>query len=103
MNYIGMLTNHKARGSGYAEILLEAGLAKKGCLKNIFPGKALAKTMFNVKVTVAALDRPLIDVFVEQTNTEIHPQALLDVIQVCNRNNVDASYKDESTNLLIQN
>ena len=66
MNYVGMLTNHKARGSGYAEILLEAGLAKKGCLKNILPGKALAKTMFNLKVTVAALDRPLIDVFADR-------------------------------------
>ena len=28
MNYIGVLTNHKPRGSGYAEILLEAGFAK---------------------------------------------------------------------------
>ena len=66
MNYIGMLTNHKARGSGCAEILLDAGLAKKGCLKNILPGKALAKTMFKLKVTVAALDRPLIDVFADR-------------------------------------
>ena len=54
--------------------------------------------MFNLKATVEALDRLLIDVFVEQTNTEIHPQALLDVIQACNRNNVDAAYTDESTN-----
>ena len=28
-NYIGMLTDHKARGSEYAEILLEAGLVEK--------------------------------------------------------------------------
>ena len=98
MNYIGMLANHKAWGSGYAEILLEAGLAEKGCLKNILSGKAFAKAMFNLKATVEALDRLLRDVFVEQTNTEIHPQALLDVIRACNRNNVDATYKDESTN-----
>ena len=49
MNYIGMLTNKKARGSGYAEILLEAGLAEKGCLKNILSGKAFAKAIFNLK------------------------------------------------------
>ena len=51
-----------------------------------------------MKATVEALDQLLIDVFVEQTKTQIYPQALLDVIQACNRNNVDAAYKDESTN-----
>ena len=35
MNYIGMLTNEKERDSGHAEILLEADLAEKGCLKSI--------------------------------------------------------------------
>ena len=102
MNYFGMLANHKAGGSGYAEILLEAGLAEKGCLKNILSGKTFPKAVSNLKATVEALDRLLIDVFVEQANTKIHPQALLDVIQACNRNDVDAAYKDESTNLLIQ-
>ena len=97
-----MLKNHNARGSWYAEILLEAVLAEKSWLKNILSGKAFAKAMFNMKATVEALDRLVIDVFVEQTNTEMHSQALLDVIQACDRNNVDAAYKDESTNLLIQ-
>ena len=55
-----------------------------------------------MKANVKALDRLLIYVIVEQTNTEIHPQALLDVIQTCNRNKVDAAHKDESTNPLIQ-
>ena len=77
MNYIGMLKNHKARGSGHAEILFATGLAEKRCLKNILSGKAFAKATFNLK----ALDRLLIDVFVEQRNTEIHPQAPLEVIQ----------------------
>ena len=35
MNYTDMLTNHKARSSGYADIPLEAGLAEKGGLKHI--------------------------------------------------------------------
>ena len=38
-----MLTNYKAQGSRYAEILLEAGLAEKGCLKNFLAGKAFAE------------------------------------------------------------
>ena len=102
MNYIGMLTNHKARGSGYAEVLLEAGLVEKGCLKHILSGKAFAKAMFNLKATVEALERLLLDVFVEQTNTEIRPQALLNVILTCNRQSIDAALNDESTNHLMQ-
>ena len=43
MNYIGMLTDHKAQGSRYAEILLVAGLAEKGCLRHILSGKMFAK------------------------------------------------------------
>ena len=102
MNYIRVLKNHKSWRFVYAEILLEAGLAEKDCLKNILSRKAFAKAMFNLKVTVEALDLLLIVVFVEQRNTEIHPQALVDVIQACNRNNLDAAYKDNSTNLLIR-
>ena len=45
MNYIGMLTNHKAWGYGYAEFLLETDLAENGCLKNILSGKAFAKAI----------------------------------------------------------
>ena len=67
MNYIGMLTNHKVRGSRYAEMLLEAGLPEKGCLKHILSGKAFAKAIFCLKATAEALDRFLFDVFVEQT------------------------------------
>ena len=43
MNYMGMVTAHKCRGSGYAEILLEANLATSSCLKSILSGKAYAK------------------------------------------------------------
>ena len=67
MNYIGMVTDIKARGFEYAEILLEGELAEKGCLKHILSGKAFAKAIFCLKATVEALDRLLFDVFVEQT------------------------------------
>ena len=91
MNYIGMLTNHEAWSSRYVEILLEAGLAEKGCLKHILSGKAFAKAIICHKATVEALDRLLFDVFMEQTSTEIHPQALLDMILTCNRQSVDSA------------
>ena len=102
MDYIGMLTDQKARGFGYAEILLEAGLAEKGCLKHILSGKAFAKAIFCLKATVESLDRLLFDMFVEQTNIEIRPQTLLDTILTCNRQGVDSALNDESTNRLIQ-
>lgn len=40
MNYMGMITGHKCRGSGYSEILLEAQLVTSGCLKSVLSGKA---------------------------------------------------------------
>ena len=83
-------------------MLLEAGLAEKGCLKHILFGKAFAKAIFFLKDTVESLDRLLLDVFVEQANTEIRPQALLDTILSCNRLSVDSALNDELTNSLIQ-
>ena len=38
MNYIGMLTKKKCSGSGYAEILIEAGLVTTGCLQSVLSG-----------------------------------------------------------------
>jgi hypothetical protein len=46
MNYIGMITNHKMRGSGYTEILFEAQLVTSGSLKGVLSGKAYAKALF---------------------------------------------------------
>ena len=43
MNYTGMITNHKMRGSGYTEILLEAQLVTSGSLKGVLSGKSYAK------------------------------------------------------------
>ena len=102
LNYADMLTDHKGQGSEYVEVLLEAGLAEKGCLKHVLSRKAFAKAIFWLKATVKALDRHLFIVFVEQTNTEIRPQALLDTILTCNRQSVDNALNGESTTRLIQ-
>ena len=65
MNYIGMLTGHKMRGSVQSEILQEAGLVTKGCIKNVLSGKAFAKALFNLKATNEALERMLLEVYCE--------------------------------------
>ncbi|KAK3748756.1 hypothetical protein QZH41_020323 [Actinostola sp. cb2023] len=38
MNYMGMVTGNKCRGSGYSEILIEAGLVTSGCLTSVLKG-----------------------------------------------------------------
>ena len=42
MNFIGTLANHKMWRSGYADIIEEARIVKKGCMKNMLNGKAFA-------------------------------------------------------------
>ena len=104
MNYIKMLTGKKARGSGYAEILLESRLVESsGCLKSVLSGKAFSKALFNLKATVEAFDRLLFDVFVEEEeDLEVRPQALLDLIQNCNRQQLDVTLEDVSTKELMR-
>ena len=57
MNYIGMLTGHKMRGSGYAEILIEAQLVTTGSLKGVLSGKGYAKSLFCLKTVCEAMER----------------------------------------------
>ena len=49
MNYLGMVTGNKCKGSGYSEILLEAELVTTGCLSTVLKGKAYAKALFCLK------------------------------------------------------
>ena len=103
MNYIGMLTGHKMKGSGYAEILFKAQLVKNGSLKGVLSGKAYAKALFCLKTVSEAMERLLIERFVEEAHIPIDdPAALLEVTQSCNRQNLDQALKDESTVNLIR-
>ena len=43
MNYMGMVTGHKCRCSGYAEILIEAALVTSGCLRSVLMGRHMLK------------------------------------------------------------
>ena len=49
MNFIGMFTNHKMWGSGYAETTEAGQLVTKDYIKNVLNGKAFAKALFGLK------------------------------------------------------
>ncbi|KAK0148594.1 hypothetical protein N1851_011079 [Merluccius polli] len=98
MNYMGMVTAHKCKGSGYAEILIEAELVTSGCLEGVLKGKAYAKALFCLKTVSEAMERLLLQRFIEEENVEItNPKALFDLVQTCSRENLDLAQKDPST------
>ena len=98
MNCMGMLTGHKCKGSGYAEILIEAELVTSGCLEGVLKGKAYAKALFCLKIVREAMERLLLQRFMEEENVEItNPKALFDLVQTCSRENLDLALKDPST------
>ena len=105
MNFIGMLTKKKARGSGYAEVLIEAKLVTSGTLVSFLSGKAYSKTLFNLKAVVEALEQLLFEVFAEENNIEIRPEALLDLLSACSssscREQLDKTLQDESVTHII--
>ena len=100
MNFIGMLTKKKARGSGYAEILIEAKLVTSGTLVSVLSGKAYSKALFNLKAVVEALERLLFEFFVKEKDNEIRPEALLNLINACSssscREQLDKTLQKES-------
>lgn len=102
MNYIGMLCNHKMLGSGYAEILIEAELVTSGCLKGALSGKAYAKALFGLKTLCEAMERLLIEQFIENENVKLDdPTAILLLVKECNRETLDNALKDPTTLELI--
>ena len=103
MNFIGMLTGHKMRGSGYTKILSEAQLVTSGSLKGVLSGKAYAKSLFCLKTVCEAMERLLMEQFAEEENITITDQAaLLDMTQSCNRENLDKALNASSTLNLIK-
>ena len=84
MNYIGMLTAHKCNGSGYFKILIEAKLVTSGCLGSVLRGKAYPKALYCLKTVIEAMERLLIERFVEEEKVELtNSNALLDLVQTC--------------------
>lgn len=103
MNYIGKLTGRKCLGAGYAEILIEAGLATSGCLKNILSGKSYSKALFSLRAVTEALERLLINVFLEEEKPDIPHETLINLIHCCTCENLDSTLKNPSLlNLIYQ-
>ena len=73
-----------------------------GCLKSVLSGKAYAKALFCLKTVCEALERLLIEVFIEEINVQISPAALLDLIESCTRQQLDIALEDSSTLTVIQ-
>lgn len=103
MNYIGMLTGHKMCGSGYAEILFEAQLVTSGSLKGVLSGKSYAKSLFCLKTVCEAMERLLMEKFIEEENILMtNTAALLKLIETCNKETLNEALKDPSTLTLIE-
>ena len=84
MNYIGMVTGNKCRGSGYSDIFIK--------------GKAYAKALFRLRTVTEAMERLLLDRFLEEEDVESpDPVALLNLAQSCDRQNLNLALQDPST------
>jgi len=104
MNYMGMLTGHKFKGSGYAEILLEADLVTSGCLKSVLSGKAYAKALYCLKTVCEALERLMMEKFEQEESVQVNnPVALFNLVKLCNRENTNLVLQDPSTLSIISN
>lgn len=101
MNYIGMITGNKCKGSGYSEILIEAGLVTSGCLKNVLKGKAFAKALFCLKTVSEAMERLLFERFVDEEKVNA-PAALQSIVQTLNRENLDRTLQYPPATALLE-
>ena len=101
MRFIGKLCAIKMKGSGYMEILMEAGLVTGGCMKNVENGTAYSKALFNLKASMEGFERMLIDQFAKEEDILISPQALLDLVTEVSRENLDKALSDESTRAVL--
>lgn len=89
-------------GSGYTELILEAQLVTTGSLKGVLSGKAYAKSLFSLKTVCEAMERLLIERFIDEENISISdPTAFLNMVRSCNREHLKEALSDSSTLTLI--
>lgn len=101
INYMGMVTGHKCRGSGYSEILIEAELVTTGC--SVLRGKAYTKALFCLKTLSEAMELLLIERFsVEEKVAVTNNSALLILVHTCRRESLDIALQDPSTLAILE-
>ena len=104
MNYLGMVKGHKCNDSGYSEFLVESKLATSDCLAGTLNGKAYATTIFACTTVCEALQRLLMENFIEEVNAEEHnPESLINLVQDCSGEKLDLVTEDVSANVFLQN
>ena len=102
LNYLNMI-GHKMSGSGYSEILLESALVTSGCLRGVLTGKAYAKAMYCLKATSEAMERLLLQQFIEETHTDISDiSAIITLLQSCDRENLRKATVDPMINDFLE-
>lgn len=96
MNYLNMI-GHKMAGSGYAELLGEAGLITSGCLKQVLNGRSYTKSLWCLKIVSESLERLLLQSYIDH-NPDIDGNAdTLDaLIKMCNPETLAAAMGDDS-------
>ena len=72
MNFNGMIINKKSRGSGYAEILIEAQLTTRNYIENILKVKTYAKALFCFKTVCKTMERLMNEKFLKEANIVIN-------------------------------
>ena len=96
MNYFNMI-GHKMAGSGYAELLIEAGLVTSGCVGKVLSGKRYSKALWSLKVVSESFERLLLQSFIDmQQETEGNAEALNDLITSMTPDNMANAIEDKS-------
>ena len=80
VNYINRLTGHKIKGSGHAEISIEAGLVTSGTLHDVLSGKKYPEALFALKTMTEAFERSLFETFVEEKKIDMDNPRNLSII-----------------------
>ena len=66
-------------------------------------GKAYVKALFCLKTVSEAMQRSLFERFTEEENVEVfNPMALLNIVQICNRENLNLALQDSSTLTILE-
>ena len=91
------MTGHKMAGSGYAELLIEAGLVTSGCVGKVLCGKRYSKALWSLKVVNESFERLLLQSFIDmQQETEGNAEALNDLITSMTHDNMVYAIEDKS-------
>ena len=101
MNLIGMLTAHKCRGSGYQDILLEAGLVTSGSLNSVLKGKAYNKALFCLKAVIEGLERLLIEQYIKENGEMEDTSALQCLVHSLDHDKLKDAELDQDTIALV--